>query len=251
MMNRMPENVFPLRPRSLPGVPDAPPGTPQAAAGLAALIIDDEVVYRDGLKVLLAEIEGVTKAFEAATAAEAIGMARSLPQLGLIVANAEMNANANTIARLRHHFRGTPIIAVVHRHDRASVAAAFAQGAQGCLNRVTGRDVARMALTLVLNNECYVPADVCREMSSSRPEADPPVKPLHPALGRRQAEVLRLMLDGRTNKEIARVMGVLESTVKSHVKAVLRGLGVGNRTQAVIVATRLGWRPNNSQESGK
>jgi DNA-binding NarL/FixJ family response regulator len=40
-------------------------------------------------------------------------------------------------------------------------------------------------------------------------------------------------------------MGVLESTVKSHVKAVLRALGAGNRTQAVIIATRLGWRPKN------
>lgn len=239
MINRVPENVVPLRPRSSAEAPEA-------TVGVAALVIDDEAVYRDGMKALIGEIAGVAKVFETATAAEAIAMAHSLPALGLIVAKVEAEAKGNVIARLRHFFRGTPIIAVAHRHDRVSVAAAFAQGALGCLNRVTGRDVARMALALVLNNECYVPADVCRELSSSRPEADPPVPPLHPALGRRQGEVLRLLLDGRTNKEIARIMGVLESTVKSHVKAVLRGLGVGNRTQAVIVATRLGWRPNNA-----
>jgi two-component system, NarL family, nitrate/nitrite response regulator NarL len=229
-------NVYPLRPRGSAE-------TPEVTSGFATLIVDDEAVYRDGLKALLCGIDGVKLPFQAATVAEAVAMARTLPPLSLIVAQVDGEASANTIARLRHHFRGTPIVAVAHRHDRASVAESFRQGAQACLNRVTSRDVTRMALTLALSGECYVPADVCGLLFSSVAPTDAPDTPVHPALGPRQAEVLRLLLEGRTNKEIARDMGVLESTVKSHVKAVLHALGAGNRTQAVIIATRLGWRP--------
>ena len=210
---------------------------------MATLIVDDEAVYRDGLKALLSDIDGATLPFQASDSAEAIAMARVLPPLRLIVAKVDGEASGNAVARLRHHFRGTPIVAVAHRHDRASVAAAFRQGAQACLNRVTGRDVTRTVLSLVLSGESYMPAELCSSFIFSRPGDDEPESPLQPALGPRQAEVLRLLLDGRAHKEIARGMGVLESTVKSHVKAVLRALGASNRTQAVIIATRLGWRP--------
>ena len=64
-----------------------------------------------------------------------------------------------------------------------------------------------------------------------------------PQLTARERQVLALMLEGKSNKRISSRLGMAEATVKNHVTAVLKALGASNRTEAVIAAGRLGWKP--------
>ena len=94
------------------------------------------------------------------------------------------------------------------------------------------------ALRLVCSGGMYLPPEV---LLAANPGAAP-------QLTRRESEVLALMLEGKSNKRIARELDMAEATVKNHVTAILKTLGARNRTEAVIAAGRLGWKPDGSLE---
>jgi DNA-binding NarL/FixJ family response regulator len=100
---------------------------------------------------------------------------------------------------------------------------------------------------LVLAGEIYVPRHAISQILSeggndTREDLDglPENNPLR-QLTQRQRNTLALMIEGRSNKEIARSLNLLESTVKAHVKVILRKLSAHNRTQAALIAADLGW----------
>ena len=93
------------------------------------------------------------------------------------------------------------------------------------------------ALRLVCSGGMYLPPELL---------AANPGRRAAPQLTRRESEVLALMLEGKSNKRIARELDMAEATVKNHVTAILRMLGATNRTEAVIAAGRLGWKPDGS-----
>jgi DNA-binding NarL/FixJ family response regulator len=106
-------------------------------------------------------------------------------------------------------------------------------------------EVLRHALPLILSGEFYIPASVLRHVGpqSFITSADPTSQTARDLLTPRQCQVLEMLADGKSNKEIARQLQLLDGTVKLHVKAILRKLGVNNRTQAVIAAAKAGFLP--------
>ena len=115
-------------------------------------------------------------------------------------------------------------------------------GAAGYIPKSAGMGVMLSALRLVLAGGIYVPPNLLHTQAAPDPasvtEAAAALSP--DGLTGRQREVLRLLGEGKANKEIARELDLSENTVKIHVAAVLKALGVNNRTKAAMVARRLG-----------
>jgi two-component system nitrate/nitrite response regulator NarL len=102
-------------------------------------------------------------------------------------------------------------------------------------------------LSLVLAGEVFIPASVVKRLQTGEVRNLPTElasladeNPLR-QLSARQRETMALMIEGHSNKEIARKLGLLESTVKAHIKVILRKLNAQNRTQAALIAADLGW----------
>lgn len=133
-------------------------------------------------------------------------------------------------------------------------------GFEAILSRDISIDVLRSALELVLLGKCIVPAELARPLLRHEPDvavlnlpSPPPPSPIEPMprhatresalLSSREHQILQCLINGLTNKAIARDLDISEATVKVHVKALLRKTRLANRTQAAI------WALNNAPES--
>ena len=113
-------------------------------------------------------------------------------------------------------------------------------GAMGYIPKSESNQVILGAIGLVLSGGVYIPPAMTRAVRAG----DEPGASALSSLTARQREVFALIMRGLSNKEIARELALAEVTVKTHVSAILRCLGVGSRTQAVLKAAALGYRGN-------
>lgn len=120
-----------------------------------------------------------------------------------------------------------PVLVLDARHDAAAVRACVAAGASGYVTRSSNRDLVAAAIAVVLAGGRYF-------STSGEPPVEPAAPPV-PVLSGRQAEVLDGLMRGQTNQEIGERLGIALPTVKVHVRAVLRALGVRNRTEAALL----------------
>jgi len=119
---------------------------------------------------------------------------------------------------------------------RNVVTEALAAGAAGFVPKTLPAKSVRNAVAFMLMGETYLPADFAQGLEAP----DLPQDARLEDLSKREREVLRLLSEGKANKEIARELDLTEAAVKLHVKTVFRHLGVANRTQAAILARDLG-----------
>lgn len=127
--------------------------------------------------------------------------------------------------------QGTPVALVAEERTRAAVLRALAIGAAGVLRPGIEGAGLYHALKLMAAGETYVPATALEDTGENG-SAD--AGRYH--LSKREGEVLRALLGGQTNKQVARDLGIEEVTVKLHLRKIYRKLGVRNRTQAVQLA---------------
>jgi DNA-binding NarL/FixJ family response regulator len=127
--------------------------------------------------------------------------------------------------------------------NRDDVMRAIDGGAMGFIPKTQPSRVVINALRLVLAGGVYLPVEILAAPASTAtaPSSSAAVSsPANLGLTERQGEVLALLIQGKPNKIICRELGLAEGTVKIHVTAILKALGVANRTQAVIAVSRLG-----------
>jgi DNA-binding NarL/FixJ family response regulator len=200
------------------------------------LVADDHPLVRDALARTLRGLLPQAEVLEAADrpAAEALLQAHA-PALALLDLHMPGMQGAAGVAALRLRFPALRLLVVSGDDDPATVRAVLAAGAVGFLPKAESTAVMQQALRLVLDGGCYVPAQALAALPSARAE---------PAtLTPRQHEVLCCLMQGQPNKQIARVLGIGEGTVKLHIAAVLRALHARNRTEAVVRARELGLGP--------
>jgi DNA-binding NarL/FixJ family response regulator len=131
--------------------------------------------------------------------------------------------------------------------EPADIFGAIRAGARGFISMSSPLDVLRYALPLIIKGEFYVPASAFRSGKLWSAHGEPALvagaarPPAAATLTRRQSEVLLMLAAGKSNKEIARHLNLIDGTVKLHVRAILRKLSVNNRTQAVMAAARAGY----------
>jgi len=204
---------------------------------IRVLIVDDHSVVREGLRAFLRLQDGIEVAGEAGGADEAVRVAaETLPDVVLLDLVMPAGDGVGAIRGLLDAVPGVRVVVLTSFADDAQIFAATAAGAAGYLLK----DIDPQAL-----------ADAIRDVHEGRPALHPSVAarlmrrggdvtPSHHHMTVRERDVLRLMVEGLANKQIAQRLGIGEKTVKTHVSRVLAKLGVADRTQAAVLAIREG-----------
>jgi len=206
---------------------------------LKVLVVDDHTLIREALRNVLAELDSECEVFEAPDGATALRLAGEQPGLDLVLLDLnlpDMDGVA-VLSEVRQRYPATGVVVLSGAKDRKSITGAIELGAVGYIPKSTPHEVMVSALRLVCAGGVYLPPEA---LAGAHPASRSGGEP---QLTEREGEVLALMLQGKSNKRICRELGVAEATVKNHVTAILKALNVTNRTEAVIVAGGLGWKP--------
>ncbi|MDH3239762.1 MAG: response regulator transcription factor [Alphaproteobacteria bacterium] len=218
---------------------------------LKILIADDHPLFREGLVRLVAELDSDTETREAADFPEAEALARSEGPFDLILTDLRMPGMDQFagVRALREAAPSVPIVVVSGYESRANLERSLEAGAQGFLPKSAPPSIMVNALRLVLLGEIYVPPSLFSSDAKPTEAAQASMESARSAmmvranvemLTQRQMAVLALIGQGMSNRDIAERLRISEGTVKVHVGAILKTLGVSNRTQAALLATELG-----------
>jgi DNA-binding NarL/FixJ family response regulator len=204
---------------------------------LKVLIADDHPMVRDALARTLRLVEPAAQVIEADdfAAAEA-ALLQHMPTLALVDLHMPGMHGVEGVRRLRLRFGAVPLLVASGEDDPAVIRATFAAGAVGFLPKSETPEVLQQAIRLVLGGGTYMPSQALADLRNGQAPPRPDTSGLTP----RQMDVLKSLMRGQPNKLIARELGLTEGTVKIHIAAILRALQARNRTEAVVVARRLG-----------
>jgi DNA-binding NarL/FixJ family response regulator len=217
---------------------------------MRVLIVDDHPVFRGGVIGMLGAT-GDGPGFEQAdTLAEALRMLGADPAFDLVLLDLKLPDTVGTsgLESLRQRHPRLPVMVMSADCEPATIERCMRAGAAGYLPKTATRDRLAAAVRAVANGGVYIPRDATGlpqrtwglRAGLPRPGAGGDGRQL--GLTDRQTDVLHLILRGLPNKLIGRQLELAEGTVKVHVSAVLRALGVRTRTQAVVAASRMGLR---------
>lgn len=223
---------------------------------MKVLIADDHALVRHALRLLLSgqelrlskegvsflEADGFDAALEAVAAHEVELLLIDLSMPGM--------AGAVSLRALREAHPKTKIVVITGWEDRATMLECLGTGVHGYVLKSSATEQIVHAIEVILAGGVYVPPEIAnvaitdapRENGNGKDKA-PPILPM-PGAGagrftKRQLDVLQLLGQGRSTKEIARALELSEGTVKVHLAAIYRGLNARNRTEAVALASKL------------
>lgn len=196
------------------------------------LIVDDHPILREGLAALLRQAGPRATVLQADGVEACLDLLSGHADLDAVLLDLMMPGPGGlpAIAEIAARRPGLPVIVVSSSEDAEDVRRALVAGARGYVPKSANPQTLLAALQFVLAGNVYVPPLVL-----AAPDAVP-----ESGLTARQVDVLKLLGDGRSNKEIGRRLDLSEKTVKAHVTAIFRALNVVNRTQAVSAAQRRG-----------
>ncbi|HEY3657552.1 MAG TPA: response regulator transcription factor [Steroidobacteraceae bacterium] len=208
------------------------------------LVVDDHVLIRDALRSVLKDVKQDAIILEASDSRQAMALVSEHADLGLILLDLNLpdRDGFSVLADLREAYPAISVVVLSGQQDRNSVLKALDLGALGYIPKSGQREVMVSALQLVFAGGVYIPPEILMRAEPSAPQAgaQPPAggrplpRPSDLGLTERQLDVLVLMMQGKSNKAICRVLDLAEPTVKNHVTAILKALKVSNRTEAVI-----------------
>lgn len=206
------------------------------------LIADDHPLFRDAIRDVVARVfadqDEDLVCLEATDEAELLRLAESGEDLDLVLLDLSMPGahGLSHLVRLRSRLPATPVVVISSVTDPATVRQAITCGAAGFIPKSAGKDAIAAALATVFAGGVHLPAELLAEAGprAAPPGADPDSGPLTS----RQLAVLALVADGKANKQIAWELSISEMTVKAHITAILRKLGVSSRAQAIVMFQR-------------
>lgn len=202
---------------------------------ITVLIADDHPVVRQGLAVLLEVQDDIALVGEASDGPEAVQLTvQHAPDVLLLDLKLPMLDGMAVLAELRARGSSTRVLILTSAADLSGPSLALQAGAAGFLYKDVDPDALVRAIRSVHDGHTVL-APGAAGLVTARPGGD--ARGIA-ALTSREREVLALLADGRSNREIARLLNVSEKTVKTHVSAVLAKLGVADRTQAALLAVR-------------
>jgi DNA-binding NarL/FixJ family response regulator len=218
---------------------------------LRVLVADDQRVVREGLATIVGSLPGVEVVALAANGAEATALAAEYePDVVLMDLRMPGVDGIHATAAIRSQLPATQVVILTTYADDTSIVEALSAGATGYLTKDATRDDIRRALEAAAGGQGVLdPAVQARLLEAARAGvyhrseefgAKEPRPPLPDGLTEREAEVLRLIAQGRSNGEIAKELYVAEATVKTHVNRILAKTGARDRTQAAAYAHRRG-----------
>jgi DNA-binding NarL/FixJ family response regulator len=211
------------------------------AAGRRLLVVDGQALVRRGFALSLQMARPDAKVLEAASAEQAIDVARGDSDLALVLLDVDGEDGPEVLRSLVDALPEVAVVAVSASEDPARIVDCVVAGARGYVLKSSPSDVLEHVVSLVLADPGYLPlprAAVAAAPLRAHAAEAPGSETVARQLTERQRDVFRLLQLGQSNKEIARELGVLEGTVKVHVRAIMQKLGVRNRTQVAVMAVR-------------
>ncbi|SEL28942.1 two component transcriptional regulator, LuxR family [Roseateles sp. YR242] len=206
------------------------------------LLVEDQQLVREGLKGLLALHEDIRLVGEAADGAEALELlAREQPDIILSDMRMPRLDGIGLIRALAARALKIPVVLLTTFDDTVAFDEAVRAGARGFLLKAISPDTLVQALHDVVGGGTALRPLLTERMERAPMErafsATPEPEPLSP----KELQVLRLVASGRSNTEIAALLGNSEGVIKNHCSSVFAKMGVRDRTQAVLRAIDLGW----------
>jgi two-component system nitrate/nitrite response regulator NarL len=200
------------------------------------LVVDDHPLVRAGVASALQSVAGAAPVLQAGDGIEALAQLAQHPDVAAVLLDLRMSGMAGLalLIQLKRLHPDMPALVLSSSEDPEDVRRVLKAGARGYCPKSANPSTVIAALQLVLSGEIYVPPFMA--MAAEAEAAPPEPSGLTP----RQHEVLQALCSGKSNKEIARVLGMQEKTVKGHVSAIFRCLNVVHRLQAVEVARASG-----------
>ena len=204
----------------------------------SALIVEDHPLFGEALAMTLKTFVGL----ERITVCERLdaGLARlreaAAPDVVLLDLHLPDVTGMDGLLRLKQAAAGVPVLVVSSLAEPRVISAALAAGASGFIPKHAGRETFRAAFDALAENRTFTPEGFEPGNGEDGPAEGEAIARLR-TLTRQQAAILQLICAGKPNKVIAWELSVAETTVKAHVTAIMRKLGVTSRTQAVLMAT--------------
>ncbi|WP_240704757.1 response regulator [Croceicoccus sediminis] len=207
------------------------------------LIVDDHSLVRDGLRSILEISFPECEILEADSFEQALEELQNADEVDLVLLDLNI-PDVNRLSglkQLRADFPSTPVVMVTGVVDPIVMRDALAAGAAGYVPKSLKRQAILDALQQVLSGEIYLPELETTECDDARLREDEDIRARIDSLTPQQRIVLGHLVAGLLNKQIAHELSVSMTTVKAHVSAILQKMNVFSRTQAVIMANRVGF----------
>jgi DNA-binding NarL/FixJ family response regulator len=202
------------------------------------LLVDDHPLFHEGLASVFARLAPDLSIVSADSVDAGLELLRrhSAIELALIDLVLPNSDGLTALGLYAEEFPHIPRLLISGKDDQAIVRQARDAGASGFLHKSMPLDRLLAALRRVLDGQAYFDASSDAALEDDTPSSADP----HGVLTLRQLEVLKLLGDGRSNKEISAGLAIAERTVRAHLTELFRNLKVSSRTQAVLAAQRLG-----------
>ncbi|SPE39787.1 Two component transcriptional regulator, LuxR family [Candidatus Sulfopaludibacter sp. SbA3] len=196
------------------------------------LIVDDHPIMRLGIAAIIDAQPDMRICAQAASGEDAVRMFRKHhPDVTLMDLRLPGMSGLAALKAIRQEDGTARCVVLTTYEGDEDIHQALAAGAAGYIIKAMSHETLVEALRRVYAGSRFLPSPVARSLASRTPNSD---------LSPREREVLSLMVQGRSNKEIGTLLGITEATVKSHVSVILERLGVADRTQAVVAALQRG-----------
>lgn len=210
---------------------------------LKLLVIEDHALVREGLVQTLHQLDADVTVREAADCESGCAILAEADDFDLVMLDLALPGidGLTCLNLLRQRYPALPVVIVSAYDDAHTVNRALKAGAAGFVPKAYSGENLLNALRSVLDGVIYVPETTLPNQSSAAiaaPLAGKGVSPAEVGLTDRQADVLALMVKGQSNREIAELLGLSEGTVKIHITAIFKALGVSSRTQALVAVTK-------------
>lgn len=198
------------------------------------LLVDDHVLFRDGLKFVLKQLGEDVDIHECGSCEEAYKLLKNQEEFDLILLDVDLPgiSGMEGLQGFRKLDPSAPIVFLSGSEDYNLIKKALELGVMGYIPKTLSSDIMIQALQLILKGGRYVPDSVLYGTDSSH-RSDV-------VLTARQGEILKLISQGKSNKEIATTLGIADNTVRVHISAIFQILKVNNRTEAAFAAMQDG-----------
>ena len=208
------------------------------------LQIDDHSLFAEGLRILLKDFDPTVQQIWC-DSCEAALLQPEPAKVELILLDYYLPglSGVKALAKLRDYYPNAPITVVSSLDDSRDIRQIIDAGAAGFISKTSTFAVLSAALRLVMAGGTYLPPEVIEKnpVENSDNQRDGQQRQGLDRLSQRQREVLMQLVQGKPNKVIARTLNISEHTVKAHISASFKLLGVSNRTEAVYAAAKLGY----------
>jgi DNA-binding NarL/FixJ family response regulator len=202
------------------------------AEKIKVMVVDDHPIMRIGVASIVNANSDMSVVAQTGTGEEAVALfQKHKPDITLMDLRLPGMSGVDAIRAIRRTCPGARFVVLTTYEGDADIHQALEAGAQGYVIKGMPYQILLDAVQRVYRGQRFLPPPVARALASRMPDSD---------LSAREQEVLSLIANGKSNKDIAAALGITEATVKCHVSAILLRLNVSDRTEAVVTALHRG-----------